>query len=62
MGSAIGAKPLLRVDTVSNSCDCKRQLSRRHLLPDSDSGIDQMGQGENPVERFAVLSSRRFLP
>jgi hypothetical protein len=27
---------------LSNSSDCKRQLSRRHLL--ADSGIDQMGR------------------
>jgi hypothetical protein len=27
---------------VPNSPDCKRQLSRRHLL--ADSGIDQMRQ------------------
>jgi hypothetical protein len=29
------------VDTLSNSSDCKRQLSRRHIL--ANLGIDQMG-------------------
>ena len=31
-----------QVCTLSNSPDCKRQLSRRHLL--ADSGVDQMAQ------------------
>jgi hypothetical protein len=48
------------MNTLSNSPDFKRQLSRRHLL--ADSGIDQMRQRRKPVERFAVLRLCGFQP
>jgi hypothetical protein len=39
--------------------DCKRQLSRRHLLANSD--IDQKNRDKKPVKRFAPLKVCRFL-
>jgi hypothetical protein len=45
--------------TPSNSSDCKRQPSKRHIL--TDSGTDRMSQRGNVVERFALVMIRRFL-
>jgi hypothetical protein len=36
-----------------NSPDCKRQLSRRHLL--ADSGIGQIHQRRKPLERIRCI-------
>jgi hypothetical protein len=57
---SISASPSPSTYTLSNSPDCKRRLSRRHLL--ADPGIDQMRQRRKPVERFAVLKVCRFQP
>ena len=45
---------------LSNSPDCWRQLSTRHLL--ADSSVDQMAQLKETAERFAVLRFCRFQP